>query len=79
MMTSERIEGAKDRAPGATWFLLGALTLAGVIATTLLRTARNQRGARHRVEKLRDDTLRNTFPASDPPASQYFDIPANRQ
>ena len=26
----------------------------------------------------RDKILEDTFPASDPPASQYFDIPVNR-
>ena len=31
-----------------------------------------------RVEKRRDDALKETFPASDAPASQYFDIPVNR-
>jgi len=30
------------------------------------------------VEKRRDDVLKETFPASDAPASQYFDIPVNR-
>jgi hypothetical protein len=31
------------------------------------------------VERTIDKSLKDTFPASDPPASQYFDIPANRQ
>ena len=26
-----------------------------------------------------DKSLKDTYPASDPPASHYFDIPANRQ
>ena len=26
-----------------------------------------------------DKTLKDSFPASDPPASQFFDIPVNRQ
>jgi len=42
------------------------------------------RGSKHDIrrpratEKQRDDALKETFPASDTPASQYFDIPVNR-
>jgi hypothetical protein len=32
-----------------------------------------------RTESVADKTLKDSFPASDPPASQYFDIPVNRQ
>jgi hypothetical protein len=39
---------------------------------------RNSSATQH-VEKIRDKTLKDSFPASDPPASQYFDIPINRQ
>jgi hypothetical protein len=31
------------------------------------------------VEKVRDKTLKDSFPASDPPASQFYDIPVNRR
>lgn len=37
-----------------------------------------RRSRRHR-EGLLDETLDETFPASDPPASQNFDTPVNRQ
>ncbi len=38
-------------------------------------------GARAPVaaDRVHDKSLKDSFPASDPPASQYFDIPANRQ
>lgn len=47
----------------------------GVALTLRRRWSRN--AARH-TEAMRDETLQDTFPASDPPASQYFGIPANR-
>jgi hypothetical protein len=31
------------------------------------------------IDAVRDKTLKDSFPASDPPASQFFDIPVNRQ
>jgi hypothetical protein len=30
-------------------------------------------------ENAVDDSIKDTFPASDPPASRYFDIPVNRR
>jgi hypothetical protein len=32
-----------------------------------------------KLENSVDKTLKDTFPASDPPASHYYDIPVNRQ
>ena len=31
------------------------------------------------ADAIRDKSLKDSFPASDPPASQFFDIPVNRQ
>ena len=59
--------------------LLGAL---GLIMMPALRGI----GSRWRMKRptaLRepavDESINDTFPASDPPASRYFDIPANRR
>lgn len=38
-----------------------------------------KRMSKEHSEKLLDESLVETFPASDPPATQDFDIPANRQ
>lgn len=32
-----------------------------------------------KTEPLIDKTLKDSYPASDPPASRYFDIPVNRR
>jgi hypothetical protein len=59
--------------------LLGAV---GLIAAPFVRTLRsrwNVQKATARTEEAVDKTLKDTYPASDPPASQYFDIPSNRQ
>jgi hypothetical protein len=38
-----------------------------------------ERPAKVKSEAAIDKTLKDTYPASDPPASRYFDIPTNRQ
>jgi len=58
--------------------LLGAAAL-GALAATLygsraLARARRARGADRKL----DEALDQSFPASDPPATQDFAIPANR-
>jgi len=62
--------------------LLVGLSLVAVslacMAMLALRRNESQRRRPRVVEKRRDDALKQTFPASDAPASQYFDIPANR-
>lgn len=59
--------------------LAGAITLlAAPAVTTLLRRWRTRQEAA-RTEPAVDKTLKDSFPASDPPASRYFDIPENRQ
>jgi hypothetical protein len=55
--------------------LLGtAIACAGSLWWMLLAATRRQHS-----ESLLDDSLRDSFPASDPPATQDFDIPVNRQ
>jgi hypothetical protein len=52
----------------------------GVLGYFLMRDRRFRwsRGADRHTDEMRDKTLKDTYPASDPPASQFFDIPANR-
>lgn len=65
--------------------VLGALALAGAVALIALPAIRrwNRRWTiRHpdaQKEPAIDKSLQDTYPASDPPASRYFDIPVNRR
>ena len=60
--------------------LAGAVALAAQPAIRILshrlKRAQNDEGT---LEKSLDKALKDTFPASDPPASHYYDIPVNRQ
>jgi hypothetical protein len=58
--------------------LIGLAVASGVIIRKVLQQARSTHQT-HKAEQQRDKTLKDTYPASDPPASQYFDIPVNRQ
>jgi hypothetical protein len=49
-----------------------------LLATNLRRRFLEQPG-KAQSEAAIDKTLKDTFPASDPPASRFFDIPSNRQ
>jgi hypothetical protein len=53
--------------------------LVGVLAGVGLVYATRALGRRRHTETLRDDSLRDSFPASDTPATQDFSIPINRQ
>lgn len=57
---------------------VGAVVAAGVIVRKVLQQANSTR-QKKTTEQRRDKMLKDTFPASDPPASQYFDIPVNRR
>jgi len=58
--------------------LIGVAVASAVIIRKVLQQARSTQQI-HKTEQRRDKTLKDTYPASDPPASQYFDIPVNRQ
>lgn len=62
-----------------TLALLGAL---GLIAAPALKGIANRWRLRHpraASESAVDQSLEETFPASDPPAGRYVDIPENRK
>jgi len=62
-----------------TLALLGALAL---IAAPAIKSFSRRWKLRHPqalTEPSIDKSLKDTFPASDPPASRYFDIPENRK
>jgi hypothetical protein len=58
--------------------LLGAIAL--IATPALMSFARRWRAKQDAAQRepAIDKTLTDTFPASDPPASRYFDIPENR-
>ncbi len=58
--------------------IVGAVAL--IAAPMIGMCARNFRARREqaKAEPEIDKTIADTFPASDPPASRYFDIPENR-
>jgi len=65
--------------------LLGGIALAGAVAflaVPALKKWSRRRAITHPVAKSEpsiDKSLQDTYPASDPPASRYFDIPVNRR
>jgi hypothetical protein len=60
--------------------LAGAVALVTQPALRILshKLGRTRREAAA-LENSVDKSLKDTFPASDPPASHYYDIPVNRQ
>lgn len=74
---------ALDRRSYPKW--LGALAIAGAVALIAVPAIRKL-GRRWTITHPRaqkepaiDKSLQDTYPASDPPASRYFDIPVNRR
>jgi len=62
-----------------TVFLMGAIAL---IAAPAVKGVLRRWRVKHPVaneEQSIDKSLKDTYPASDPPASRYFDIPENRR
>jgi hypothetical protein len=59
--------------------LLGAAAL--IVAPAVKGIARRWRIRHPRAasEPMIDEALKETYPASDPPATRYIDIPANRR
>ena len=69
----------------SSWNSLQTIALVGaiaLIATPVIRSLLERRRSSQFAaieEPAVDKTLKDTFPASDPPASRYFDIPENRR
>lgn len=65
--------------------LIGALALAGAVALFAVPALRrlSRRWTITHPQALKepaiDESLEETYPASDPPASRYVDIPINRR
>jgi hypothetical protein len=59
----------------------GAIALVAAPAIKVISQSLRERWLRPqtKTEAAVDKTLKDTYPASDPPASRYFDIPVNRQ
>jgi hypothetical protein len=65
--------------------MLGALAVAGAVALIAIPAIKrlSRRWTINHPEAGKepaiDKSLKDTYPASDPPASRYFDIPVNRR
>ncbi len=59
--------------------LLGAIALIAAPAITTMLRRRRSSQEHEAGEPAVDKTLKDSYPASDPPASRYFDIPENRR
>jgi hypothetical protein len=59
--------------------LLSAAVLIAIPACRGIARRWRVRNPRARSEFAIDKQLKDTYPASDPPASRYFDIPVNRR
>lgn len=62
-----------------TLALLGAAALITMPAWKGIARRWRTRHPQATREPAIDNALKGTFPASDPPASRYFDIPVNRR
>lgn len=58
---------------------VGALTLIALPAIRKLNRRWSIAHPQAKKEPAIDKALQDTYPASDPPASRYFDIPVNRR
>lgn len=62
--------------------VLALVGAAALIAAPAIQAFSRRWRLRHPLassEPAIDKTLKDTYPASDPPASRYFDIPENRR
>ena len=79
-MLSSRTDPRRSHFGGLeTIALLSAAILIAVPAYKGISRRWRLRNPRARSETAIDKQLKDTYPASDPPASRYFDIPANRR
>jgi hypothetical protein len=77
----DRIESHGRGAAGTaeTLLLLGALALIAMPAVNSIARRWRVKHPLARGEQAIDKSLKDSFPASDPPGSRYFDIPVNRR
>lgn len=61
---------------GGAALIVGVAASAALLAFNYYKRSSVQKQHKQ-VEKTRDKTLKDSFPASDPPASQFYDIPVN--
>jgi hypothetical protein len=59
--------------------LIGAFALLAAPAWCAIARRRRVKYPKAMRERAVDEALKGTFPASDPPASRYVDIPSNRR
>jgi len=62
--------------------LVGAVGAVAFLAVPAIKKMARRWGVTHpraKKEPAIDKSLQDTYPASDPPASRYFDIPVNRR
>ena len=78
MHTSQFLNRSNGRMLGTLLFA-GAVALIAVPAIKRLSRQWNTAHPRAKKEPAIDKSLQDTYPASDPPASRYFDIPVNRR
>jgi hypothetical protein len=62
-----------------TAFLCGAIALIASPAVKGVLRRLRVKNPDAKLEPAIDKSLKDSFPASDPPASRYFDIPENRR
>lgn len=74
-------DGAPEKGRTIAVALLIGLSLIAVSVACVVMIFLRRKDVNHApraAEKRLEHTLRESFPASDPPASQYFEIPINR-
>ena len=78
MRTSDMLHRSNGKVLG-TLVLAGAVALIAMPAIKRLSRRWNITHPQAGKEPAIDKSLKDTYPASDPPASRYFDIPVNRR
>jgi hypothetical protein len=76
------VDGVRRRSASNTIETLLLLGAAALIATPAVQGIARRWRIRHpraASERMIDESLKDTYPASDPPATRYIDIPANRR
>ena len=74
-----RIASTRSSGFSRSLLLVGSALAVGYGISKLLKRPHARRDEVEVSQRRQDKALRDTFPASDPPASQYFDIPVNRR